>query len=160
MWKNNNQPLVYLAGAIENAPRGGRPWREELTAFLSRELNHRVFDPTLEENHLLSPEEFRNFRQWKNHDLIRFRNTVRKIILMDISTLINRVDYIICLWDAHVLHGGGTHGELTVAHLHDIPVYMVSKIPLENMSSWIIGCTTEIFSDFAGLKKFLVRTYK
>jgi len=70
------------------------------------------------------------------------------------------VDYIICLWDEYVLHGGGTHGELTMAFWHNIPVYMVTKIPVQKMSSWIIGCTNRIFDNFEELKVFLRKKYK
>lgn len=153
--QNTGRKLVYLAGAIEKAPDAGCRWREEMTRFLNRELQHSVFNPCLEENHILTPYEFKNFRKWKTTDLPRFREVVHKIINNDLNILIHEVDYIICLWDRYVLEGGGTHGELTVAFLNHIPVYMVSRFPLETISSWIIGCTTEIFTDFDSLKNFL-----
>ena len=155
MGKSKNQLYVYLAGAIENAPDLGCGWRKEISEFLIKELNHIVFNPCLEENHVLTRNEFHNFRKWKTKDLPRFRKVVHKIIDNDINTLLNRADYIICLWDKHVLTGGGTHGELTMAYRHNIPVYMVTSIPLEEISSWIVGCTTEIFSGFEMLKMFL-----
>ncbi len=159
MLKNPGQPLAYLAGAIEKAPDAGRAWRNDISEFLSGELKHAVFNPSIEENHVLTPEEFRNFRQWKTSDLVKFRKTVHKIIQTDLTMLLNQVDYIICLWDEYVLGGGGTHGELTMAYWHNIPVYMVSRIPLAEMSSWVVGCTTEIFFDFAALKSFLRRKF-
>jgi hypothetical protein len=152
--------LVYLAGAIENAPDGGTGWRREISEFLVNELNHNSFNPCLEENHVLSPQEFRQFRQWKTTNLQRFRKTIRKIINNDITILTKRISYIICLWDEFVLSGGGTQGELTVAFLNDIPVYMVTPFPLKKISSWIIGCTTEIFTDFSTLKQFLLSKYR
>ncbi len=151
---------AYLAGAIEYAPDNGCAWREEITRFLNTELGHQVFNPCLEENHVLTPEEFRHFREWKRSDLPRFRQTVRKIIHTDLTTLLNRIDYIICLWDEYVLHGAGTHGELTLAFWHNIPVYVVSYIPVERMSSWIIGCSTELFTDFNQLQEFLRQRFK
>lgn len=153
--QKENEKRVYLAGAIERAPDAGCHWREEISRFLTDELGHSLFNPCLEENHVLTPYEFKNFRKWKTTDLSRFREVVHKIIDTDLDVLMNRVDYIICLWDRYVLDGGGTHGELTVAYLHKIPVYMVTQIPVESISSWIIGCTTEIFSDFDALKNFL-----
>jgi hypothetical protein len=151
----NKKPLVYLAGAIEHAPNSGKVWRQVITKYLQSELKHNVFNPCLEENHVLTPDEFQNFRKWKSSDLKRFRTVVHKIINSDLDNLINHVDYIICLWDTHALKGGGTQGELTVAFLNKIPVYMVTKMKLENISSWIIGCTSEIFQDFDHLKNFL-----
>jgi hypothetical protein len=159
MWKNGQRPLAYLAGAIENAPEGGKVWRREISEFLVRELNHMVFDPTREENHVLTEEEFRHFRQWKTQDLQRFKQVVHKIIQKDIGTLLEQVDYIVCYWDEHVLQGGGTHGELTMAYWHSIPVYLWIGMPLEQISSWIIGCSTQIFKDKSSLKKFLRQKY-
>ncbi len=150
---------VYLAGAIEYAPDNGCNWRQEMTQFLQKELGHRVFNPCLEENHVLTPEEFRHFREWKTTNLQRFRQTVQKIIHTDLNTLLTEIDYIVCLWDEYVLKGAGTHGELTLAFWHHIPVYMVTHIPIERMSSWIIGCTTELFTDFKSLQKFLKQKY-
>jgi hypothetical protein len=152
--------LVYLAGAIEYAPDGGRAWREEVSKFLDETLDHRVFNPCIEENHILTKEEFQMFRNWKAGDLPRFRQTMRKLIDTDLDILMNKVDYVVCLWDEHVLNGGGTQGELTVAYYHNIPVYMVSKIPRMKMSSWILGCTTEVFEKFDDLKTFLKSKYK
>ncbi len=150
---------VYLAGAIEYAPDNGCSWRQGMTQFLQKELGHRVFNPCLEENHVLTPEEFRHFREWKTTNLQRFRQTVQKIIHTDLNTLLTEIDYIVCLWDEYVLKGAGTHGELTLAFWHRIPVYMVTQIPIERMSSWIIGCTTELFTDFPQLQSFLLRHY-
>ncbi|UCF63684.1 MAG: hypothetical protein JSW33_14160 [bacterium] len=159
MWKNGNQPLVYLAGAIEHAPDNGRHWRTEISRFLMKELHHRVFNPCLEESHILSPDEFRNFRDWKTTDISRFRQVMHKIIQTDISMLINEVDYIICLWDQYVTAGGGTQGELTMAFWHRIPVYMISQVPVQEMSSWILGCTTELFRNKSELTRFLYDKY-
>lgn len=152
--------LVYLAGAIEHAPDGGRAWRENISQFLAGTLGQRVFNPCVEENHILSAEEFREFRGWRETDLSRFRQTMRKLIDTDLDTLLNKVDYVVCLWDEYVLNGGGTHGELTMAYHHNIPVYMVSKIPRGNISSWILGCTTELFEDFEQLQGFLEEKFK
>ncbi len=159
MWKNKKRPLVYLAGAIENAPDAGSKWRRDISEFLESQLNHAVFNPTLEENHVLTNEEFNNFRKWKSSDLTRFRKVIHKIIKTDLTILTEKVDYIICLWDEHVLAGGGTHGELTMAFWYKIPVYMITEIPVEKMSSWVVGCTTELFYDFDSLKKYLMNRY-
>jgi hypothetical protein len=61
------------------------------------------------------------------------------------------------LWDEYVIQGGGTHGELTLAYQHKLPVYLVLGMPLEKVSSWIVGCTTEIFSNFEEMKQYLIK---
>jgi len=147
---------IYLAGAIEAAPDGGSGWRKEITEFLKTELGWNVFDPSQHEQDFLSSEERSHFRQWKSTDTQRFRPVMKKIIDRDLQELLNHCQAIICLWDEHVIQGGGTHGELTLAYEHDLPVYLVLGMPLEKVSSWIIGCTTEIFQDFDELKQYLV----
>ena len=55
--------------------------------------------------------------------------------------------------------GGGTHAELTAAYRRGLPVYLVSELPIEEISGWVVGCTTKIFSGFDELKSFLSATY-
>ena len=148
---------IYLAGAIEAAPDDGKAWRAEITRFLDSELSIAVFDPSQHEQDFLTAEEKINFRQWKSVDINRFRPVIKKIIDRDLEQLLEKCDAVICLWDEHVILGGGTHGELTLAYEHKLPVYLVLGMPLENVSSWIVGCTTEIFSSFEELKQFLLK---
>lgn len=146
---------IYLAGAIEAAPDDGKTWRAHVTSFLNETLNWEVFDPSLHEQDFLSNEETQNFRSWKTTDINRFRPVIKKIIDRDLHQLLNQCDGVIVLWDEHVLPGGGTHGELTLAYEHNMPVYLVLGMPLAQVSSWIVGCTTEIFDDFESLKLHL-----
>ena len=145
---------IYLAGAIEAAPDDGKAWRKDMTEFLDQELSWEVFDPSQHEQDFLSVEEKQNFRQWKSDDLQRFRPVIKKIIDRDLDQLLNKCEGVICLWDEHVIQGGGTHGELTLAYEHKMPVYMVLGMPLEKVSSWIVGCTTEIFESFQELQEY------
>lgn len=145
----------YLAGAIEAAPDDGMAWRAEVTEFLDTQLGWQVFDPSQHEQDFLTSEEKANFRKWKTTDINRFRPVIKKIIDRDLEQLLEKCDGVICLWDEHVLPGGGTHGELTLAYEHNMPVYLVLGMPMEKVASWIVGCTTEIFSSFEEMKQFL-----
>ncbi len=148
---------VYLAGAIENAPDGGTIWRHDLARFLEDDLRHDVLDPTVRECHHLSDEERRYFRRWKSDPATwpRFQEVVRRIIHRDAELILQDTDYIIAYWDEGVLGGGGTHGELTLAFLHGIPVYLVLGLPRTEVSSWILGCCEEVFDSFETLKSRL-----
>ncbi len=146
--------LVYLCGAIEYSPDHGKAWRAEITSFL-RELGHDVYDPALDEKKNLSEEERRYFRQWKASDLPRFQETIRKIIAYDLDLVERKCDAIVAYWDEHAGRGAGTQGELTVAHRRGIPVYMVTAVPVEKVSGWILGCASEVFSNFEELKAHL-----
>ena len=147
---------IYLAGAIEAAPDEGKGWRRDISEFLNTELGWETFNPSEHEQDFLTEAEKSGFRQWKRTDIKRFRAVIKKIIDRDLHQLLTQCQAVICLWDEYVIPGGGTHGELTLAYEHNLPVYLVLGMPVEQASSWILGCTTEIFKNFDELKLFLV----
>ncbi|NUP91084.1 MAG: hypothetical protein HUU25_14895 [Candidatus Sumerlaeia bacterium] len=148
------KPLVYLAGAIEHAPDGGEGWRRALIPHLRDELSCDVYDPTADEAQWLTEEERANFRRWKTEDFSRFQRAIRKVIAKDLSIL-ERASLVVCLWDDHVRRGGGTHGEMTLAHVWGKPVHLVLGMPVAEVSSWILGCATEVHADFDSLRRRL-----
>ena len=149
---------VYLSGGIEYSPDRGRGWRAELAPVL-RELGHSIYDPAEDERKNLDDEEVRHFRAWKMSDLARFQQTIRKIIHYDLDHIEQKTDYIVCYWDEAATKGAGTHGELTLAFRQKIPVYLVLGLPRDKVSGWILGCATEVFEDFGGIKNFLRAKY-
>jgi nucleoside 2-deoxyribosyltransferase len=149
-------PLAYLAGAIEHAPDGGRRWRRSITASIDR-LGHRVFDPTKNEHLLLNEEERLHFRGWKETDLPRFQQTVRRIIARDLDVITSEADYVICYWDEPATRGAGTQAEITLAHRLGKPVYLVTAMPRAKVSGWVLGCATQVFDDLEALGEFLER---
>lgn len=151
--------FVYLSGSIEFADDGGKAWRRELTPFLEQTLRHQVYDPAADERKNLTEEEARHFRRWKTRDLDRFRQTVRKIINWDLDRIQNQADYLICYWDRQASRGAGTQAELTAAYRKGIPVYLVTEVPVAEISGWILGCADKVFAGFDELKAFLTKTY-
>jgi nucleoside 2-deoxyribosyltransferase len=153
--------LAYLCGPIEFAPDGGKLWRRKLTPFLHNDLGHRVYDPAEDEKKNLTDEEARNFREWKQTDVERFRRVVRKIIQYDLDIVENRADYVICCLagDGAVVSSGGTASELTFAYRRGIPVYLVTDTPLHEISGWILACADRVFANVDELKKFLLERY-
>ncbi|MBI2681828.1 MAG: hypothetical protein HYX26_01165 [Acidobacteriales bacterium] len=149
---------VYLSGAIEYAPGHGRAWRARITPVLES-LGHSVYDPALDAKKNLTDEELADFRSWKMTDLPRFQQAVRKIIAWDLDWIAHRTDFVVCYWDEHCGRGAGTQGELTFAHRQDIPVYLVAGMPLEQISGWILACSTEVFQDFDALQQYLCGRY-
>jgi hypothetical protein len=149
---------AYLSGAIEYAPDYGRAWRAAITPFLES-LGHTIYDPAVDEKKNLTEDELTHFRAWKKSDLARFQQTIRKIIAWDLDWIEQRTDYIICYWDEHVLKGAGTQSELTFAYRLGIPVYLVAAMPIERVSGWILGCSTEVFTDFQQLQSFFSARY-
>lgn len=151
--------LAYLCGPIEFAQDGGRLWRRKLAPFLAEQLGHRVYDPAEDEKKNLSDDECAHFRDWKKTDLDRFRRVVRKIIAFDLDLIENRADYVICYWDSTGAQSGGTPAELTVAHRKGIPVYLVTPLPVEQISGWMLACSDQVFSSIEQLKEFLAARF-
>jgi nucleoside 2-deoxyribosyltransferase len=146
--------LFYLAGSIEYSPDKGKAWRAEITPLLER-LGHHVYDPAEDEQKNLTETEMREFRSWKQSDLPRFQRTIRKIIAHDLDLIEHRCDAILCYWDQYAGRGAGTQGELTFAHRAGIPVYLVCAVPVTEISGWLLGCATEVFSNFEDFGSFM-----
>lgn len=158
--KNKNLPLAYLSGAMEGAPDLGRNWRRRLRRFIEGELKHRVFDPTQNIERLLTKKERRNFRQWKLTAPDKFFPVIRRIIDNDLKVLTNETDYVVCYWDEYVCHGAGTAAEVSIAYLLGIPVYFITPLPMEKVSSWALGCATKIFTNFRQFYRFMRKEEK
>jgi hypothetical protein len=151
--------LAYLCGPIEFAEDGGRLWRRKLSPYLRDQLGHRVYDPAEDERKNLTGEEAAHFRDWKTTDLERFRRVVRKIIAFDLELIENKADYVVCYWDAEASQSGGTPAELTIAHRKGIPVYLVTPLPVEKVSGWMLGCSDQVFTSVESLKEFLTARF-
>jgi nucleoside 2-deoxyribosyltransferase len=148
--------LIYLCGAIEYSPDHGKAWRAEVTRDL-HELGHDVYDPALDEQKDLTEEEAQDFRGWKQTDLPRFQQTIRKIIQYDLDWIEERCDAIVAYWDEHAGKGAGTQGELTVAYRRGVPVYLVTPMPAHQLSGWVLGCASHVFPSFQELREYLAR---
>ena len=144
--------IAYLSGAMEYAVDEGSGWRLDMTSWLSAQLGHNVIDPVEESRLLLQEENSSDYRTWKESDTERYRQFIRKCVDRDIRAVTKEVDYIICLWNADVFKGAGTHGEVTLAFQHNVPVYLVNQIPLRDLSGWIMACSSEIFKCIEALK--------
>jgi nucleoside 2-deoxyribosyltransferase len=146
--------FFYLAGSIEYSPDLGKGWRAEITPAL-KALGHEVYNPAEDELKNLTESEARDFRSWKKNDLRRFRQTVQKIIAYDLDLIERQCDAIICYWDHYAGRGAGTQGELTFAHRLGIPVYLICGLPVDQISGWLLGCATEVFTSFEEFQEFL-----
>lgn len=145
---------------MEYSPDQGRGWRQEVSLLLKERLGHEVFNPNEEINQILSDEEELHFREWKENDEEKFKTIMNRIIDRDLRHLTEKSDYVICKWDEYAVKGGGTHGEITVAYYHKIPVFLLSEMPRNRISSWILGCSENIFFDVESLLLELEIRYK
>ena len=152
--------IAYLSGPIENAKNSGASWRQDMTLWLEKNLNHKVFNPVIETKNIIGHLNDSNFRSMKKTNPIEYKKIIRKIIKLDLEAVINDSDYLIVKWDESVLKGGGTHGEVTMAYWIKKPIFIVNSLPIDDMSSWIFSCSDFIFKDFKSLKKKLTHIYK
>jgi hypothetical protein len=145
--------LIYLSGSIEFATGHGRAWRAEVTPLLES-LGHTVYDPAADEQKNLTADEVAHFRTWKTSDPERFAAAIRKIIHWDMDIVEQRAGCLVCYWDANAGRGAGTQAEVTTAFRHGKPVYLVTELPREAMSGWILACATQVFRSFEELHVF------
>ncbi|MEE8335879.1 MAG: hypothetical protein V3S48_05535 [Candidatus Neomarinimicrobiota bacterium] len=151
---------AYLSGAMEYASDEGSKWRAEITIWLKQNLKHGVYNPVLESEQLTNKYRAQNYRTWKKSDPERYADFIRHCVNTDLSIIEKDIDYIICLWNEGVLKGAGTAGEVTLAYRSRLPVYLVNGLPPENLSGWIMACSTKVFNDMDILKSFLFEKYK
>ncbi len=151
--------IAYLSGAMEFASDEGYTWRKDMTKWLDKNLNHRVYNPVVESSKLIARYGAEDYRIWKKTDTEKYAKFIRLCIDNDINIVRNHADYIICLWDKNVFKGAGTHAEVTIAYEIKKPVYLVNKVPELELSGWIMACSTKIFDDFESLKPFLFDRY-
>ena len=146
--------LFYLSGPIEYSPDLGKGWRALSARFLIS-LGHSVYEPAEDEIKNLTVHEAREFRSWKKSDFPRFQKTIRKIIAYDLDLIEHRCDAIVCYWDRNAGRQAGTQGELTFAHRLGRPVYLICRVPLQEVSGWLLGCASEVFPDVECFLEFM-----
>ena len=151
--------IAYLSGPIENAHNDGADWRNDITQWLEQYLNHRVFNPVTETQSIIKELNTDDFRLMKTTNPDEYKKIIRKIIQVDLDAVVQGSDYLIVNWDKSVFKGGGTHGEITMAHWFKKPVYMVNTLPIEDVSSWIFSCTDLMCNNFGDLKTELKKIY-
>ena len=152
--------IAYLSGPIENAANDGADWRELITPWLKDEIEHDVFNPVLATRKIISNLTNSQFREMKETSPKKYKNLIRQIIDIDIKAVVEESDYLIVNWNKSVFKGGGTHGEITLAYYLKKPIYLVNHVPLDDLSSWIFSCATEVFDSFDDMKIHLLSTYK
>ena len=152
--------IAYLSGPIENAENDGAGWRELITQWLKNEISHDVFNPVEATRDVIKGLSNEQFREMKKIEPQNYKRLIRQIIDIDIKAVVEQSDYLIVDWNKSVFRGGGTHGEITLAYYLKKPIYLVNHVPLDDLSSWISSCATEVFDSFDDMKIHLLSEYK
>ena len=151
--------IAYLSGPIENAHDDGASWRDDITQWLDNNLHHKVFNPVIETRSIIKNMDLIDFRTMKKTSPFEYKKIIRKIIKIDLDAVVHGSDYLIVKWDKSVFKGGGSHGEVTMAHWFKKPIYIVNSLPIDDISSWIFSCSDYVFDNFDDLKIKLRELY-
>ena len=144
---------------MEYANNYGADCRKDITQWSDESLEHSVIDPVIESKKLIAENNAKDFRNWKETDPDKFIEFICLAIKKDLDGVVDRSNYIICLWDKSVFKDGGTHGEVTLAHYSRKQIYLVNQLPITDLSVWILSWATEIVNDFEFLKIILYIKY-
>jgi len=149
---------IYLAGAIEKSPDGGRKVRQELKELLSPHFPDATFvDPcdfTINRQFRSMQEIIENVADWKS--------LIRDIIHNDIDTVLG-CNAVITLLDKNIGHG--TTIESVVAFYAGIPVigYLIDDTKEEELYPWLrASCsviTNNIFELIEALNRVKTETF-
>ena len=152
--------IAYLSGPIENAENDGADWRISMTDWLKYNVGHSVFNPVEATQEITKGYAGNSFRDMIRTRPEEYKKLIRKIIDIDIDAVVNKSDYLIVNWEKSVFRGGGTHGEITMAYHFKKPIYLVNQVPIDDLSSWIYSCSTEVFNSFKDFKSYMIKKYK
>ena len=152
--------IAYLSGPIENAENDGADWRISMTDWLKYNVGHSVFNPVEATQEITKGYHGNSFRDMIRTRPEEYKKLIRKIIDIDIDAVVNKSDYLIVNWEKSVFRGGGTHGEITMAYHFKKPIYLVNQVPIDDLSSWIYSCSTEVFNSFKDFKSYMIKKYK
>ena len=152
--------IAYLSGPIENAENEGADWRISMTDWLKYNVGHSVFNPVEATQEITKGYAGNSFRDMIRTRPEEYKKLIRKIIDIDIDAVVNKSDYLIVNWEKSVFRGGGTHGEITMAYHFKKPIYLVNQVPIDDLSSWIYSCSTEVFNSFKDFKSYMIKKYK
>lgn len=130
--------LVYLVGAMENAPDDGIKWRRRFAKELGK-LNIECIIPNDKEKEILKNIDIKKL---KKDDIDKYIEIIRKFISMDLK-FVEKVDAIICYWDG--TYSSGTIHEVGYAYQLKKPTYLVSSVDEVDIPGWFLSCFTKRF---------------
>ena len=149
----------YLSGGMEYKKKLGANWREWITEELENR-RHDAINPVKlemadEEFDTDEPIQIRLTRLKNEGKLEEVRRIVRRFLFRKDMYAIQESDAIIVLYDESTRRGAGTLSEAWEAFREGRPVYLVTDFGMEDVPTWLIGETTQIFSDMEDLLEYI-----
>lgn len=128
-----------------------------MESWLVSTLGWSVFNPNQKsDEYLAAHHPGVDIRGLKHSDPGQYKKIVEALVELDCSEIAERTDIVICYWDESAMRGAGTKGEVTIARHFGKPVYMVTRMPLDEIPGWVLACTTRVFASFEELQRFLL----
>lgn len=147
---------AYLSGSMEFKENLGTEWREWITKELEK-IGYGSVDPTKleEDNNIQGPVQYRLTDLKLAGQLDEVREITRRTLFKKDMYGIQLSDILIVLYDTGVQKGAGTLAETWEAFREGRPIYAVSELPIEQIPTWLIGETTQLFFNFQDLLIYL-----
>lgn len=152
--------MVYLAGGMEYAS-DGKSWRDKTVAVL-KEHGIESWEPYEQEAKLFNtdeqPAELIKTLD-KEKDFKQLWCIMNEIVHLDMGVVRNDVDALFVKYDESVLKGAGTHAEMTMAAVSNVPVHVwIPELSIQRIPTWIIGCITTIATRYEHAIDFVVKS--
>lgn len=153
----NNQ-RVYLAGAMDRVPDGGKTWRENISPLL-KNMGLIVFNPLTKPSEIGKEDENtvtlkKRLKQEKRYDeLSKVMKTIRNVDLR----LVDISDFLIVNLDLDI-HPCGTYEEVFLANREKKPILINVVQGKQNAPDWLFGTLPHemIFDSWLDLREYLV----
>lgn len=136
----NQNKTTYLAGYMEAAMESCEKWRDKITPVL-QELNIIVQDPTKNEAEKLgmpvelSREKLYGLkRSGKREEFLKIVNMIFDVDLKQVA----QCSFLIVYYKNEI-KTVGTIGEMQIATLLGIPIYLISPDRISDFNSWLLG---------------------
>ena len=131
--------MVYMAGAIDRCPNGGKPWRDWLTPQLNK-LGVIVLDPLRKPIDIgLEDDDFRAARKiWKEKgDFDQFAKIMKLVRNSDLR-FVDKADFLIVCLDLSI-QATGTYEEIFLSNRQKKPVLIWCPQGKKAIPDWLYG---------------------
>lgn len=139
----------YLCGPMEYTEDEGLPWRLEFRKKLEH-LDVHCIIPNEEQDIISSQEDLNELKN--GQDIDEYFKIMREFIKIDLDFVRNS-DFIVARWNGERM--SGTIGEAQEAYLKDIPVFLITEEPIEDIPGWFLACCEDVFANIDDFVSYL-----
>lgn len=153
-----NRGNLYLSGGMQYKKNLGAGWRRNSSTKLLEMSYFPIDICELDRDYAKHHGElFYSYDENFSHkEMIQFKSNIRKhFIYTDLELVKKDSDAILVLWDESAQRGGGTHAEVTCAYENDIPIFIMTTIPIREIPGWVQAESTKIFTKWETLYTYL-----